>query len=669
MEPAPHVVDHQRRPVPRPRQQHAAGPGLHAGRRHRPHRARRGARRHHRGRHRPPAASPSSAVPVPNAQPLVAGRPVPLQPAGLAAQRRRRDGRPDHALLRHARDRHRPWSTACCGRRSTASSCSRSARSTRASGPTGSTPRRPTRRSPFDLQKHKDLGLQHGPQAHQGRAAALVLPRRPARAAGVAGHAVACRRRARHRGAARAVRDRGRARSSTSTAARRRSSRTCRSTRAGASGTSPTRSGSPERQEPGPDPAGQRAQRLQLLQRPRATPATATSSTGTRTSARTPPRRPAPASRSSASTAGSACARRATSTARTAVLRLRDAPERPSLTDRYRGPDQRRRSTSCYGAGSARSVYTQITDVEGEVNGFWTYDRQVLKLDRRRVRATPTSRSSRRRSGSTPPARRPGATITGPGGKCVDVAADDTGDQRRRGAAVGLPAQRRRPALVARRRRRAPHPRPLPGRRPATAPPTAPRSSCGTATAAAPSSGCRRPTARCATRSPAAAWTPRAAPPPTAPGCRSGTATAPPRRTSGQRRLPGATFVNGPGGQCVDVAADDTGGNGTAVQLWGCQPLRGRPALGDDGNGRCARWAGAWTSTGDGTANGTQVELWDCNGGGGQQWVQQADGSLRNPQSGRCLDSPERHHRQRHPAADLGLQRQRGAGVPEAVTA
>ena len=25
---------------------------------------------------------------------------------------------------------------------------------------------------------------------------------------------------------------------------------------------------------------------------------------------------------------------------------------------------------------------------------------------------------------------------------------------------------------------------------------------------------------------------------------------------------------------------------------------------------------------------------------GGQVWQQQADGSLRNPQSGRCLDSP-----------------------------
>jgi len=33
------------------------------------------------------------------------------------------------------------------------------------------------------------------------------------------------------------------------------------------------------------------------------------------------------------------------------------------------------------------SVYTQLTDVEGEVNGFWTYDRRVEKMDRDAVRA------------------------------------------------------------------------------------------------------------------------------------------------------------------------------------------------------------------------------------------------------------------------------------------
>lgn len=32
------------------------------------------------------------------------------------------------------------------------------------------------------------------------------------------------------------------------------------------------------------------------------------------------------------------------------------------------------------------SVYTQLTDVEGEVNGLWTYDRRIPKVDRARVR-------------------------------------------------------------------------------------------------------------------------------------------------------------------------------------------------------------------------------------------------------------------------------------------
>lgn len=34
----------------------------------------------------------------------------------------------------------------------------------------------------------------------------------------------------------------------------------------------------------------------------------------------------------------------------------------------------------------AAAVYTQTTDVEGEVNGFYTYDREVLKMDGKRVR-------------------------------------------------------------------------------------------------------------------------------------------------------------------------------------------------------------------------------------------------------------------------------------------
>lgn len=40
----------------------------------------------------------------------------------------------------------------------------------------------------------------------------------------------------------------------------------------------------------------------------------------------------------------------------------------------------------------------------------------------------------------------------------------------------------------------------------------------------------------------------------------------------------------------------------------------------------------------NGTANGTPTQLWDCNGTGAQTWVTRSDGTLFNPQSGRCLD-------------------------------
>ena len=33
------------------------------------------------------------------------------------------------------------------------------------------------------------------------------------------------------------------------------------------------------------------------------------------------------------------------------------------------------------------AIYTQTTDVEGEVNGFVTYDRKVVKMDKSKVNA------------------------------------------------------------------------------------------------------------------------------------------------------------------------------------------------------------------------------------------------------------------------------------------
>ena len=42
---------------------------------------------------------------------------------------------------------------------------------------------------------------------------------------------------------------------------------------------------------------------------------------------------------------------------------------------------------------------------------------------------------------------------------------------------------------------------------------------------------------------------------------------------------------------------------------------------------------------GSGTGNGARVQLWGCNGSGAQAWRLRADGTLLNPQSGRCLDA------------------------------
>ncbi|WP_329018935.1 arabinofuranosidase catalytic domain-containing protein [Streptomyces sp. NBC_01601] len=111
---------------------------------------------------------------------------------------------------------------------------------------------------------------------------------------------------------------------------------------------------------------------------------------------------------------------------------------------------------------------------------------------------------------------------------------------------------------------------------------------------------------------------------------------------SGQTNVPNGPqgTIAGPGGKCVDVAADDTGVNGAAVQLWDCQTYAEDQHWTHNPDTSLGTISRCLDINGNGTANGTEVELWDCNGAGGQKWVQQADGSLRNPQSGRCLDAP-----------------------------
>ncbi|MEK8105697.1 ricin-type beta-trefoil lectin domain protein [Micromonospora sp. M12] len=116
--------------------------------------------------------------------------------------------------------------------------------------------------------------------------------------------------------------------------------------------------------------------------------------------------------------------------------------------------------------------------------------------------------------------------------------------------------------------------------------------------------------------------------------------------------------ITGVGGKCLDVDNSGTA-DGTKIQLYTC-------------NGTAAQ---SWTRVGDtyrvlgkcldidnaGTANGTKVQLWTCNGTGAQVWQPQADGSIRNPLSGKILEAAG-GHRQRHPDPDRHV---RGWRTPE----
>jgi hypothetical protein len=61
-------------------------------------------------------------------------------------------------------------------------------------------------------------------------------------------------------------------------------------------------------------------------------------------------------------------------------------PDSATLTRRY-GELQQRLLLVAQRCGVSAGVYTQTTDVEKEVNGFFTYDRQVKKMDFAAVRA------------------------------------------------------------------------------------------------------------------------------------------------------------------------------------------------------------------------------------------------------------------------------------------
>ncbi|HWG27748.1 GH12 family glycosyl hydrolase domain-containing protein [Actinospica sp.] len=94
--------------------------------------------------------------------------------------------------------------------------------------------------------------------------------------------------------------------------------------------------------------------------------------------------------------------------------------------------------------------------------------------------------------------------------------------------------------------------------------------------------------------------------------------------------------ITGYQGLCLDDRAASTAllnpiqvytCNGTAAQSWTVGSGNTLQVL-----GMCLDVNGA------GTANGTAVDLYTCNGTGAQVWEPQSNGTLLNPESGKCLD-------------------------------
>jgi hypothetical protein len=99
---------------------------------------------------------------------------------------------------------------------------------------------------------------------------------------------------------------------------------------------------------------------------------------------------------------------------------------------------------------------------------------------------------------------------------------------------------------------------------------------------------------------------------------------------------PSAGEMTGPGGLCVDIRGG-VATDGTPAQLYTCNHTAAQQLSFTSGHtvtvlGKCL--------TAGGTANGAVVGLSTCAGAASQSWTLQANGTLVNQGSGRCLDDP-----------------------------
>ncbi|HEY3872190.1 MAG TPA: arabinofuranosidase catalytic domain-containing protein [Actinocrinis sp.] len=91
--------------------------------------------------------------------------------------------------------------------------------------------------------------------------------------------------------------------------------------------------------------------------------------------------------------------------------------------------------------------------------------------------------------------------------------------------------------------------------------------------------------------------------------------------------------------KCLDVKGDDSGGVGTPVDLWDCQPGAADQHWDRNADGSLLTLGLCLDTVGHGTTSGTKVVLATCTGQGGTQlWAQEPDGSILDKAADLCLD-------------------------------
>jgi lysophospholipase L1-like esterase len=96
----------------------------------------------------------------------------------------------------------------------------------------------------------------------------------------------------------------------------------------------------------------------------------------------------------------------------------------------------------------------------------------------------------------------------------------------------------------------------------------------------------------------------------------------------------GKALVSAASGRCLDVPNGSTT-NGTQPIIWDCSGAANQQWSYD---GQTLRSVGKCLDSPTGAVAGTKAQLWDCSGAANQRWTFSSGATIRNAQSGLCLD-------------------------------